>query len=105
MKASEFKKLIREEVQNSLQELSPLSTKGWADGNYLQTAVYQHLQNAASALKRKHESNLKKDITDEAVLKKEIDTILATYGFALLKDFDKIYKAKIGKDYNSTSYR
>ena len=49
MKASEFKKLIREEVQNSLQELSPLSTKGWADGNYLQTAVYQHLQNAASA--------------------------------------------------------
>ena len=105
MKTSEFKKLIREEVENTLQELSPLSTNGWSNGNYLQTAVYQHLQNAASALKRKQESNLKKDITDEIALKKEIDAILAMYGFALLKDFNKIYKSKNGRDYNNTSYR
>jgi hypothetical protein len=100
MTQSEFKKLIREEIQNTLQELSPLSTNGWADGNYLQAAVARQLNAAGSALTRKREANLKKDITDEAVLKKEIDTILATYGFVLSKDFNKIYKARNGKEYN-----
>ncbi len=94
MNSKELRNLIREEVKKSLTELSPYDIKGWSAGNHLQAAVYRGLKNAGSALEKRHEANLKRDNTDVDAISKEIDAMLAKYGFSKSKDFDKIYKTK-----------
>jgi hypothetical protein len=94
MKTSEFRALIREEVNNIVNE---------ADADIRRSTQYptiQVLRSALGVLSKRYEKNVLDKSKSGKAMDAETDTILAKYGLKKLHNFDQLYTSRIGKDPN-----